>query len=76
MNVGERLGSAVIADRAGAVETVLKLLKSDFYSILSEYAEVDPQSLEITADVYEGGVRVTVSAALTSFRQVGKTLPE
>lgn len=75
-DVRERLGSALISDRAGEVETVLKVLKSDFYSILSEYAEVDPATLSITADLYDGAVRVTVSASLTSVRAVGNILPD
>ena len=75
-DVRERLGSALISDRAGEVDTVLKVLKSDFYSILSEYAEVDPATLSITADLYDGAVRVTVSASLTSVRAVGNILPD
>lgn len=75
-DVRDRLGSALAGDRTGAVETVLKVLKSDFYSILSEYAEVDPATLSITADLYDGAVRVTVSASLSSVRPVGNILPD
>lgn len=75
MNVTDKLSSAVMTDRAGAVETVLRVLKSDFFALLSEYADVDPQSVEIAADVADGGVRFTATASVTQIKPVGKILP-
>lgn len=74
-DVKDKLKNAVISDRAGMLENVLRVAKSDIYGILQNYMDVRAEDLTVTADLDEGGECViTVTAKTKAFYEIGKII--
>lgn len=77
MRVADKLSAAISAERSTDMQTLLTVLKSDLYMLLSEYAtETDADSFTAAAEAGEDGIRITLSATVGQIRSVGKLLPE
>lgn len=77
MRVADKLTAAISAERSTDMQTLLTVLKSDLYMLLTEYAtDADADSFTAAAEAGEDGIRITLSATVGQIRSVGKLLPE
>jgi cell division topological specificity factor len=62
----ERLKLILIHDRTNIPPQFLEMIKGDLIKVISDYAEIDEESIEITLSTGEGGRNESLSALVAN----------
>ncbi len=72
---GERLKKVVVNDKIGAIESMLRALKSEQYKLLTNYMYLNPDRLKVYIDILENGeYALTVRAVTDRLIDIGRVL--
>ena len=72
---GERLKKVVVNDKIGAIESMLRALKSEQYKLLTNYMYLSPDRLKVYIDILENGeYALTVRAVTDRLIDIGRVL--
>lgn len=72
---GERLKKVVVNDKIGAIESMLRALKSEQYKLLTNYIYLNPDRLKVYIDILENGeYALTVRAVTDRLIDIGRVL--
>ena len=72
---GERLKKDVVNDKIGAIESMLRALKSEQYKLLTNYMYLNPDRLKVYIDILENGeYALTVRAVTDRLIDIGRVL--
>lgn len=72
---GERLKKVVVNDKIGAIESMLRALKSEQYKLLTNYMYLNPDRLTVYIDILENGeYALTVRAVTDRLIDIGRVL--
>ncbi|MBO5214755.1 MAG: cell division topological specificity factor MinE [Clostridia bacterium] len=71
----DRLKSVVMSEKITAIESMLRVLKSEQYKLLTNYMYLDVNDLKVYIDVTENGEYVlTVKAVTDKLIDIGRVL--
>ncbi len=71
----ERLGSVVINDKISAIESMLAVLKSETYRLLTNFMYLNEQDLKVYIDVTQSGEYIlSIRAVSDKLIDVGRIL--
>ena len=72
---GERLRKVVVNDKIGAIESMLRAMKSEQYKLLTNYMYLNPDRLKVYIDILENGeYALTVRAVTDRLIEIGRVL--
>ena len=72
---GERLRKVVVNDKIGAIESMLRTMKSEQYKLLTNYMYLNPDRLKVYIDILENGeYALTVRAVTDRLIDIGRVL--
>ena len=72
---GERLRKVVVNDKIGAIESMLRAMKSEQYKLLTNYMYLNPDRLKVYIDILENGeYALTVCAVTDRLIDIGRVL--
>ena len=72
---GERLKKVVVNYKIGAIESMLRALKSEQYKLLTNYMYLNPDRLKVYIDILENGeYALTVRAVTDRLIDIGRVL--
>ena len=72
---GERLRKVVVNDKIGAIESMLRAMKSEQYKLLTNYMYLNPDRLKVYIDILENGeYALTVRAVTDRLIDIGRML--
>ncbi|MFR6640756.1 MAG: cell division topological specificity factor MinE [Christensenellales bacterium] len=72
---GERLRKVVVNDKIGAIESMLRAMKSEQYKLLTNYMYLNPDRLKVYIDILENGeYALTVRAVTDRLIDIGRVL--
>ncbi len=72
---GERLKKVVVNDKIGAIESMLRALKSEQYKLLTNYMYLNADRLKVYIDILENGeYALTVRAVTDRLIDIGSVL--
>ena len=72
---GERLRKVVVNDKIGAIESMLRAMKSEQYKLLTNYMYLNPDRLKVYIDSLENGeYALTVRAVTDRLIDIGRVL--
>lgn len=72
---GERLKKVVVNDKIGAIESMLRAMKSEQYKLLTNYMYLNPDRLKVYIDILENGeYALTVRAVTDRLIDIGRVL--
>ena len=72
----ERLKNVLISDKQFSPEKVKKVLKSDIYSLLSNYCNLLPENLSVGVDILEDGSYKFCIVATSDRLKIFGSLPD
>ena len=71
----ERLGSIIINDKISAIESMLSVLKSETYKLLTNFMYLNEQDLKVYVDVTKSGEYIlSIRAVTDKLIDVGRIL--
>ena len=72
---GERLRKVVVNDKIGAIESMLRAMKSEQYKLLTNYMYLNPDRIKVYIDILENGeYALTVRAVTDRLIDIGRVL--
>ena len=72
---GERRRKVVVNDKIGAIESMLRAMKSEQYKLLTNYMYLNPDRLKVYIDILENGeYALTVRAVTDRLIDIGRVL--
>lgn len=66
-----RLKSLLLKDKVSTPNHIAEVIKSDIYSVLSNYMELFADDLSVSIDCDEQGFVVDINAKTARFKQIG-----
>lgn len=72
--IKERIKNVMINDRSKNIDSVIKMLRSDTFTLLCDYFCVEPQDLKITLEQHADTYELTIKAEVTRILENGNTI--